>query len=74
MEKSDLFLNTYVQHGQDFKVWVLAVRNAHRISENEIVNFSVVKPEVFREEIYSRSFETYQAPEEKKDGVERWNS
>ncbi len=60
MEKSDLSLNTYVQYVEDFKFWVLAAGNAHRLPEKEIVKMFVsgLKPEVFREEIYSRAFET----------------
>ena len=54
MEKSDVYLNTYVQYVEDFKLWVLAARNAHRLPENEILIFL---SEVFRE-IYSRAFET----------------
>jgi len=60
MEKSDLSLNTYVQYVEDFRFWVLAAGNAHSIPEKDIVKNSVsgLKPEVFREEIYSRAFET----------------
>ena len=39
MEKSDLSLNTYVQYVEDFKFWVLAAGNAHRLPEKEIVIF-----------------------------------
>ena len=60
MEKSDLSLNIYVRNVEDFKLCVLAARNVHRLPQNEIVTIFVsrLKPEVFREEIYSRSFET----------------
>ena len=58
-------LTTCVQYVEDifkFKFWVLAAGNAHRIPEKEIVKMSVrktsLKPEVLREEMYSRSFET----------------
>ena len=56
MEKSDLSLNTYVPYVEDFKFWVLAAGNTHRLPEKEIVKMFVsgLKPEVFREEIYSR--------------------
>ena len=54
---SDLSLNTCVQYVEDFKFWVMAAGNAHRLPEKEIVNFFVsgLKPDIFREEIYSRS-------------------
>ena len=44
-------LNTYVQYVEDFKFWVMAAGNA----EKEIVEMFVsgLKPEIFREEIYS---------------------
>ena len=52
-------LNTYVQYVEDFKFWLLAAGNAHRLPEKEIVKMFVsgLNPEVFRKEIYSRSFE-----------------
>jgi len=55
MEKSDLSQNTYVQYVKDFKFWVLVAGNAHRLPEKEIVKIFVsrLKPEIFREEIYS---------------------
>ena len=31
MDKSDLSLNTYVQYFEDYKSWLLAAGNAHRI-------------------------------------------
>ena len=45
---------------EDFKFWVFAAGNAHRFPKTEIVNIFVtgLKPEIFREEMYSRSFET----------------
>ena len=60
MEKSDLFLNTYVQYVEDFKFLVLAAGIAHRLPDKEIVKMFVsgLKPEVFGEEIYSRAFQT----------------
>ena len=58
--KLDLSLNTYVQYVENFKFWVLSAGNAHRLPEKEIVKMFVsgLKPEVFREEIYFRAFET----------------
>ena len=55
MKESDLSLNTDVQYAEDFKFWVLAAGNDHRLP---IVKMFVsgLKPEVFREEIYSRAF------------------
>jgi len=52
--------NTYVQYMEDLKFWVLASGNDHRLPEKEIVKIFVseLKPDIFREEIYSRSFET----------------
>jgi CRISPR/Cas system CSM-associated protein Csm4 (group 5 of RAMP superfamily) len=41
MDKSDLSLNTYMQYVEDFKFWVLAAGNAHRLSEKEIVKIFV---------------------------------
>ena len=60
MEKSDLSLNTYLQYVEDFKFWVLAAGNAYRLPAKEIANFFVsgLKPNIFREEIYSRSCES----------------
>jgi len=57
MEKSDLSLNTYVQYVKDFKFWVLAAGNSLRLPEKEIVKMFVggLKPELFREEIYSHA-------------------
>ena len=60
MEKSDLSLNTYLQYVEDFKFWVMAAGNAHRIPEKEIAKLFVsgLKPDIFREEIYARSCES----------------
>ena len=60
MEKSDLSLNTYVKYAEDFKFWVMDAGNAYRIPEKDIVKIFVIglKPDIFREEIYSRSCET----------------
>ena len=38
MNKSDLFLNICVQYVEDYKFWVLATGNDHRIPEKEIVS------------------------------------
>ena len=61
MEKSNLSLNTYVQYVEDFKFWVMVAGNAHRQPpDKEVVKrfVSGLKPDIFREEICSRSFET----------------
>ena len=60
MEKSDLSLNTYVQYVEDFKFWVMAAGLPHRIPEKEIVKCFVngLKPELFKEEMFSRSCDT----------------
>jgi len=42
MEKADLSLNTYLQYVEDFKLWVLAAGNAHRIPEKKIAKFLLV--------------------------------
>ena len=49
-----------IQYVEDFKFWVLVAENAHRLPEKEIVKMFVsgFKPEVFREEMYFRAFET----------------
>ena len=54
MEKSDLYLNTYVQYVEDFKFWVLDAGNAHRLREKVIVKMFVneLKPDIFRKEIH----------------------
>ena len=73
MEKSDLSLNTYVQYVEDFKFWVLEAGNAHRLLEKEIVKMfmSGLKPEGFREEIYSRAFERKNRASGTQEGRER---
>ena len=59
MEKSDLTLSTYVQYVEDFKFWVNVAGRPHRLPEKEIVKCFVngLKPDIFREEMYSRTFE-----------------
>ena len=50
-----------MQYVDDFKLWVLAAGNAHWLPKKEILKMFVsgLKPVVvFREEIYSRAFET----------------
>ena len=49
MEKSDLSLNIYVQYVEDFKFWVLAAGNAHRLPDKDIVKMFVngLKPEAY---------------------------
>jgi hypothetical protein len=56
MEKSDLSLSTYSQYVEDFKFWMKAAGETHRLPEKEIVKIFVngLKPEIFKEEIYSR--------------------
>jgi len=59
MEKSDLSLTTYVQYVEDFRFWVNVAGRPHRIPDKEIAKCFVngLKPELFREEMYARSFE-----------------
>ena len=59
MEKSDLTLSTYVQNVEDFKFWANVAGRPHRIPDKEIAKCFVngLKPELFRDEMYSRSFE-----------------
>ena len=61
MEKSDLTLSTYVQYVEDFRFWMMNVTgHTHRLADKEIAKCSVsgLKHDVFREEMYSRTFET----------------
>ena len=59
MEISDLTLSTYVQYVEDFKFWVNVAGRPHRLPEKEIAKCFVngLKPDIFREEMYSRTFE-----------------
>jgi len=59
MEKLDLTLSTYVQYVEDFKFRVNVAGRPHRIPDKEIAKKLVngLKPRLFREETYSRSFE-----------------
>ena len=53
------YLSTYVQHVEDFKFWVNVAGRPHRLPEKEIAKCFVngLKPDIFREEMYSRTFE-----------------
>ena len=60
MEKSDLTLSTYVQYVEDnFKFWVYVyAERPHRLPKWKSRCFvSVLKPDIFRDEMYSRTFE-----------------
>ena len=59
IEKSDLTLSTYVQYVEDLKFWVNIAGRPHRLPEKEIAKCFVndLKPDIFREEMYSRTFE-----------------
>jgi hypothetical protein len=59
MEKSDLTLSTYVQYVEDFKFWVNVAGMPHRLPGKEIAKWFVngLKPDIFRAEIYSRTFQ-----------------
>jgi len=58
-EKSDLTLSTYVQYVEEFKFWDI-VAGRHRILEKKIAKcyFGGLKRDIFREVMYSRTFET----------------
>ena len=60
MDKSDLTLSTYVQYVEDFRFWMNVAGRAHRLPDKEIAKCFVsgLKPDVFREEMCSRSFDT----------------
>ena len=60
MEKSDLTLSTYVQHVEDFRFGINVAGRSHRLPDNEIAKCFVsgLKPDILREEMYSRSFDT----------------
>ena len=62
MEKSDLTLPTFAQYVEDFRFWVNTAEGAHRVPEKETAKkfVSGLKPDLFREEIYARSFQTLQ--------------
>ena len=59
MEKTDLTVSTYVQYVEDFKFWANVAGRPHRLSEREIAKCFVtgLKPDIFREEMFSRTFE-----------------
>ena len=71
--RNQTYPSTAVKYVEDFKFWVLAAGNAHRLPEKEIVKMFVsgLKPEVFREEIYSRAFETLVYVMAENEGRER---
>ena len=60
MEKSDHSLSTYVQYVEDFRFWMNVAGRTHRLLDKEIAKCFVcgLKPDVFREEMYSRTFDT----------------
>ena len=60
MEKSDLTLSAYIQYIEDFSFWMNVAGRFHRLPEREIVKrfISGLKPDVFREKMFSRTFET----------------
>ena len=62
MEKSDLTLPTFAQYVEDFRFCVNAAGRAHRVPEKEISKIFVswLKPDLFREEIYTTRCETLQ--------------
>ena len=51
-------MSTFVQYVEDFRFWVNAAGRAHQ-PEKDIAKTGL-KPDLFREEIYSRSYETLQ--------------
>ena len=57
MEKSDLTLSTYVQYVEDFLCWMKVGGQVHRLPKKEIAK-CFVSEDTFREETYSRTFET----------------
>jgi len=70
-EKSDPTLSTYVQHVEDFRFWMNVAGWVHCLPKKEIAKCFVsrLKPDVFHEEMHSRTFETLDdmirvAPEE----------
>ena len=58
--KSDLTLSTNVQYVEDFRFWMNVTGHTHRLPDKEIAKYYVsrLKTDVFREEMYSRTFET----------------
>ena len=58
MEKSNLTLSTYVQYAEDFKLglmWRGGLIGFRKKLQNVLLNG--LKPDIFREEMYSRTFE-----------------
>ena len=60
MQKSDLSLSTYVQYVEDFRFWMNVAGRTHPLPDKEIAKCFVsgLKPDFFRKEMYSRSFDT----------------
>ena len=60
MEKLDITLSTFVQYIEDFRFWIYVAGRTHRLPDKEIAKCFVggLKPDVFREEMYSRSLDT----------------
>jgi hypothetical protein len=60
MVKEDLSLSAYSQYVEDFKFWMKVAGDTHKIPDKEIVKIFVngLKPEIYRDEIYSRACET----------------
>jgi hypothetical protein len=59
MEKQDLSLSTYAHYVDDFKFWIMTAGDVHKPLDKEIVKSFVsgLKPDTYREEIYSRASE-----------------
>ena len=59
IEKSDLMLSTNLQYVEDFRFWMNVAGPSHRLPDKEIAECFVsgLKPDVFREEMYSRTFD-----------------
>ena len=60
MGTSDLSLSTYVQSVEDYCFWMNVAGRVHRLPEQEVTKsfVSCLKLDIFRNEIYSRKFET----------------
>ena len=56
----DLSLSTYVQYVEDFRFWMNVAGRTHRLLDKEIAKCfdSGLKLDVFREDMYSRTFDT----------------
>ena len=51
------YLSTYVQYVEDFKLWVNVAGRPHRIPKFSHFFVNGLKPDILREEMYSRTFE-----------------